>query len=64
MSEEYKAIPVDKLFEPPTRRQMDRAKILSDSLTHALNKMAKDGWELVSPWKSANGTIFIFKRSA
>ena len=66
MPTKYLSIPLDELIEVPTRgmRSTERAGKIASLLTEKLNQMSEDGWCFVSSWKSASGTLFIFKSSA
>ena len=63
MPTKYKAVPVDKLVDLPSRMQSKRAEKLADAITVALNEMAEKGWELTTSWRSVNGTILIFRKA-
>lgn len=59
---EYKTIPLEDLVQTPSRLTFHRNRSIAESLTAALSKMVKSGWNLTTSCKTASGTLFVFER--
>jgi len=64
MPPEYKVVPFADLIAMPSSWQLPASKDrqFSDALQDGLNRMAQDGWALVSPWVGVSSAYLIFSR--